>query len=109
MISEAEEVALLVPKILLRSCKLLNPNATNLSLAFRLVACLFCKSATAYNPIIYFFMGKEFREDCCFLFAQVVERLTCCKRNGDMRLGFYSEPSSVAPVQARRNMNRQGK
>ena len=32
--------------------------------AFRIVACLFCKSATAYNPFIYFFMGKEFRRDC---------------------------------------------
>jgi hypothetical protein len=32
--------------------------------AFRVVACLFCKSATAYNPFIYFFMGKEFRNDC---------------------------------------------
>ena len=30
---------------------------------YRFIASLFCKSATAYNPFIYFFMFKGFRED----------------------------------------------
>ena len=30
---------------------------------YRFIVCLFCKSATAYNPFIYFFMFKGFRED----------------------------------------------
>ena len=30
---------------------------------YRFIASLFCKSATAYNPVIYFFMFRGFRED----------------------------------------------
>ena len=30
---------------------------------YRFTASLFCKSATAYNPFIYFFMFRGFRED----------------------------------------------
>ena len=32
-------------------------------LVFRYVASLFCKTATAFNPFIYFFMSKGFRQD----------------------------------------------
>lgn len=31
------------------------------SIAFRVVASLFCKSAKAYNPFIYYFLSKGFR------------------------------------------------
>ena len=31
--------------------------------SLRVIACLFCKSATAFNPFIYFFMSKGFRRD----------------------------------------------
>ena len=30
---------------------------------YRVIVCLFAKSATAYNPFIYFFMFKGFRRD----------------------------------------------
>ena len=30
---------------------------------YRVVACLFAKSSTAYNPFIYFFLSKTFRTD----------------------------------------------
>lgn len=43
---------------------------------FRVVSCLFCKTATAYNPFIYFFMGKEFRQDCRCVLEQLWFR-TC--------------------------------
>ena len=33
------------------------------STQYRFIASLFCKSATAYNPVIYFFMFRGFRED----------------------------------------------
>lgn len=46
--------------------------------AFRVIACLFCKTATAYNPFIYFFMGKEFRDDCRCVLEQLW--FTICRR-----------------------------
>ena len=39
--------------------------------AFRYAASLFCKSATAFNPFIYFFLSKGFRQD----FVIVMHRL----------------------------------
>ena len=38
---------------------------------FRYAASLFCKTATAFNPFIYFFMSKGFRQD----FILVMHRL----------------------------------
>ena len=38
---------------------------------FRYLASLFCKTATAFNPFIYFFMSKGFRQD----FIVVMHRL----------------------------------
>ena len=35
-----------------------------------MVACLFAKSATAYNPFIYFFMFKGFRRDTVIVFKR---------------------------------------
>ena len=35
----------------------------NIPHEYRFIASLFCKSATAYNPFIYFFMFKGFRKD----------------------------------------------
>ena len=38
---------------------------------YRVIVCLFAKSATAYNPFIYFFMFKGFRRDT----MRVIKRL----------------------------------
>ena len=38
--------------------------------AYRVVVSLFAKSATAYNPIIYFFMFKGFRKDTAIVFQR---------------------------------------
>ena len=39
-----------------------------ISAEYRFIASLFCKSATAFNPFIYFFMFKCFREDTIKVF-----------------------------------------
>ena len=38
--------------------------------AYRVVVSLFAKSATAYNPVIYFFMFKGFRKDTAMVFQR---------------------------------------
>ena len=47
---------------------------------FRYLASLFCKTATAFNPFIYFFMSKGFRQD----FILVMHRL--CFGNEDLSI-----------------------
>ena len=37
---------------------------------YRVIASLFCKTATAYNPFIYFFMSKGFRMDTKRIFQR---------------------------------------
>ena len=37
---------------------------------YRVVVCLFAKTATAYNPFIYFFMFKGFRQDTVNVFKR---------------------------------------
>ena len=39
---------------------------------YRVVVSLFAKSATAYNPIIYFFLFKGFRKDTAQVFRRFV-------------------------------------
>ena len=42
-----------------------------ISAEYRFIASLFCKSATAYNPFIYFFMFKGFRDDTRHVFNRL--------------------------------------
>ena len=68
--------------------------------AFRMIACLFCKSATAYNPFIYFFMGREFRDDCAFIFSVISSRLGLWKSKTTSvdDLGIYVGDSTLLPL-----------
>ena len=38
---------------------------------FRVISCVTCKTATAYNPVIFFFMSPDFREDCRRLYSKL--------------------------------------
>lgn len=68
--------------------------------AFRMIACLFCKSATAYNPFIYFFMGREFRDDCTFMFRIITSRLGFWRSKTSIEddLGIYVGDSTLIPL-----------
>jgi len=79
----------------------------SLFIAYRVAASLFCKSATVFNPFIYFFMSAGFRADCWLLTSRM---LTCrwpLAAGDDVRLhgvdGCMHTDESTANGQGRRN------
>ena len=69
---------------------------------FRVIACCFCKTATAFNPFIYFFMGKEFREDCRVFLSRCWNSLRRPRSNTNESNEVFMGPKGKIPPTVRK-------
>jgi len=77
-------------------------------IAYRVAASLFCKSATVFNPFIYCFLSRGFRQDCLLLTRRLLTCRSPLAHGDDARLhgidgGHTDESSAAAAAAAAKN------